>query len=235
MALKLLFPIAAAALLAGCTFDSEPTGPTKHESQSVDLDKSEMLRVNLKMGAGELKVDGGSPKLVDANFTYNIPSWKPEFRYTNTGVRGDLTIEQPGTSHGRTGNTEYTWELRFNDNVPLDLSAHFGAGEARMNLGTVSLRSVTVEMGVGELRMDLRGKPTRDYNVTVHGGVGEATIYLPQNVGVSANARGGIGGITTRGLHKEGGAYVNDAYQTAHVKINLDISGGVGAINLFAE
>ena len=36
-------------------------------------------------------------KFVEADFTYNVPSWKPDFRYNNTGVRGDLVIEQPST------------------------------------------------------------------------------------------------------------------------------------------
>src|ERR1039458_5551387 len=37
-------------------------------------------------------------------------------------------------------------------------------------------------MGVGELHMDLRGKPKHDYDVRIHGGVGEATIHLPRDV-----------------------------------------------------
>ncbi len=54
-----------------------------------------------------------------------------------------------------------------------------GAGESRLDLEELSLRRVNVEMGVGELRMDLRGTPKNDYSVSIHGGVGEATIYLP--------------------------------------------------------
>src|SRR5579884_3732686 len=235
MRLKLLcfVPLTLAlALLVACSYDTAPTGPAEHESRSIPLDKAEMVRVSLRMGAGDLEVRGGAPDLVDADFTYNVPSWKPDLRYNYTGVRGDLTIEQPGSSHAHTGNTAYSWKLRFNDSVPLDFAVNFGAGKGDLNLGSLSLRSLDVDMGVGELILDLRGEPKRDYNVRIRGGVGDATVYLPRNVGVYADAAGGIGGIDVRGLRKEQGHYVNDAYETSKVKIDLSVRGGIGAIHL---
>jgi hypothetical protein len=65
--------------------------------------------------------------------------------------------------------------------------------------------------------------------------VGEATVYLPLSAGIIADASGGIGGIQVRGLHKSEGHYVNDAYGHANATIRVDVRGGVGAINLFAE
>jgi predicted membrane protein len=150
-------------------------------------------------------------------------------------VRGDLTIDQPSSSGFHQGSTNYTWDLRFNDNVPLDLNIHFGVGEANLKLGSMSLRSIDMNMGVGEVKMDLRGQPKRSYDVKLHGGVGEATIYLPNNVGIEADAQGGIGGISARGLRKEEGRYINDAYNSAKTKIHLEVKGGVGQINLIAE
>lgn len=87
-------------------------------------------------------------------------------------------------------------------------------------------------MGVGELRVDLRGTPKNSYDVSIHGGVGEVTVYLPEGVGVVADAKGGIGGISARGLQKRDGQYVNDAYGHAKTTVRLDIRGGVGSINL---
>jgi hypothetical protein len=219
--------------LAGCSFDVQHGGPLEHETRSVDLDKSELVKVDLKMGAGDLNVSGGSSKLMDADFAYNVPSWKPVVRYENTGVRGYLTVEQPRS--GPAGNTKNTWDIRLNDRVATDIKVNFGAGEAHLNLGSLPLRSVELEMGAGELKLDLRGDPKRDYDVRVRGGVGEATIYLPKSAGILANASGGLGGIQVTGLHKEDGHYVNDEYAKAKVKINVDVRGGIGQINLLAE
>lgn len=229
------FPLVAGALvLSGCVIETTPAGPTQHETRSVDLGEAKEVAVNLKMGAGELRVDGGAPSLMQADFTYNVPSWKPDVRYSTSGTRGDLSVQQNG-SGGHVGNTEYKWNLRLQENVPLDLRVNFGAGESRLNLGNLDLRSVVVEMGVGELRMDLRGNPKQSYNVRIRGGVGEATVYLPASVGIYAKADGGIGGIKVRGLRQEGQHWLNDAYTSAKTQIRLDVSGGVGAINLIAE
>jgi hypothetical protein len=219
-------------LLAGCLL--EETGPTKHETVTIARDKSEMVRVELKMGAGEIRVRGGAQKLLEAGFTYNVDKWKPVVRYDNTGFRGNLTLEQPGKASS-TGNTKYEWDLRFADDIPLDFTLHFGAGDARLNLGSMSLRSVMANIGVGRLELDLRGAPKKDYTVEVNGGVGEATIRLPKEAGIIATATGGIGGITARGLRKEGSEYLGEANEHADATIRVNVRGGVGAINLIAE
>jgi len=221
-------------MLSACGGHSVPTGPEQSESRSVDLDKSERVRAELKMPVGEFDVRGGAQKLLDADFTYNVAAWKPDLRYRSEGGIGDLVIEQRGpTSSG--SNTKNHWDLRFNDKVPLDLRIEFGAGEARLNLGGLSLRSVDLSMGAGTLDLDLRGAPTKDYSVRVRGGVGEATVHLPKEIGISATAAGGIGDISVTGLHKTGDRYVNDAYEQAKVRIHLDVQGGVGSIKLIAE
>jgi hypothetical protein len=217
--------------LTGCEINLEPSGPTRTETRSIDLDKSEMVRVDLKMGAGELSVRGGSAKLMDAEFTFNRPRQKPEVHYDATGFRGHLLVEEPSNTH-HGSHSNYRWDLRFNDNTPMDLEVHFGAGQGRLDLGSLSLRSLNVHMGVGELRLDLRGTPRNSYDVNIHGGVGEATVYLPDGVGVVAEAHGGIGGINVRGLQKQDGRYVNDSYGHAKTTVRLDIRGGIGAINL---
>ena len=233
LALKCVVLPAAAinlALLSGCVSSYESRGPLQTETKSVDLDKSEYVTVDLRMGAGELSVRGGSPKLMDGEFSYRRLAMRPEVHYDASDFRGRLRIEEPSGVH--TGNTRYRWDLRFNDDKPLDLEVEFGAGEGRLDLGSLNLRSVDIHMGVGELRLDLRGTPKHDYTVNLRGGVGEATVYLPQGVGVVADAQGGIGGITARGLEKRGGEYVNDAYGSAKTTVRLDIRGGIGAINL---
>jgi hypothetical protein len=228
-------PLLAGVLcLSSCVFHTTATGPVQYDARAVERDASEHVRVELNMGAGELRVSGGTQKLMQGDFTYNVASWKPSIRYSSTGSLGSLTIEQPDASSVHIGNVTYQWDLRLNKEVPLDMKVHFGAGKARLDLGSLALRSVEVAMGVGELDMDLRGTPKRSYSVRVQGGVGEATIRLPGDVGVYAEAAGGIGEISARGLRREDGHWVNDAYEDSRVRIRLDVHGGVGAIHLLA-
>lgn len=217
-------------LLASCVSDGDEHGSLETETRSVDLDKSEFVTVDVRMGAGELSVRGGSPKLMDGEFSFRRLAMRPSIHYDASDFRGRLRIEEPSGVH--TANSRYRWDLRLNDDKPLDLNVDFGAGQGRLDLGSLNLRSVEIHMGVGELRLDLRGTPKSDYTVNLRGGVGEVTVYLPEGVGVVADAQGGIGGITARGLEKRGGEYVNDAYGRAKTTVRLDIRGGIGAINL---
>lgn len=232
---RYFLPIPVALLLAGCVIEAARTGPARSEPWSVERDDSRFLRVNLNMAAGDLRVSGGASKFLEGALEYNVDAWKPVPRYTSVAGHGNITITQPGTHHGHIGNTKYLWDLRLADNVPIDLAVRFGAGEARLNIGELSLRTVDVEMGVGHLDMDLRGSPKRDYDVRVRGGIGEATIHVPRDVGVVAKAEGGIGAIQTSGLRREAGRWVNTAYDTSKVTIHLDVRGGIGSINLVSD
>jgi hypothetical protein len=221
------------AVLAGCGPEAWH-GPPQHDTQSIELDKTELTRVEIRMGAGELEASGDSPKLLDAEFTYP-PRLKPVVRYNASSFRGKLSIEEP---HGITmggGHDDNRWNLKFNNERPLDLVADLGAGEARMELGALNLRSVEINIGAGRLQVDLRGHPKRDYALRIHGGAGEATVRLPKDVGIDARAAGGIGEIEARGLEKRDDRWINPAAVDAPVTIHLDVRGGVGSIRLIAE
>lgn len=224
--------LGACLLWSGCA--PTPVGPVVRESVAFDLDQSEATRVELQMAAGELLVDGGSQRLAEAEFAYNVASWKPQATYHSTGSRSDLVIRQPDTS-GVAGEFEYGWKVRLNDAVAMDVHAKLGAGSARLNLGSLTLRNVEVEIGAGEMDLDLRGHPRSSYDVRVRGGVGQAIVRLPRSVAIEATASGGIGEIDATGLVQRDGRWINPAAEHAAVKIRVDVKGGVGEIRLVAE
>ena len=104
------------AVLAGCT-DGGRIGQPEHETKVLELDKSKLTRVELKIGAGELRVGGGSPKLMEADFDYSTPGWKPKVEYHSTGVRSDIEISNPPGNFPQGKNN---WSLRFNDSARSD-------------------------------------------------------------------------------------------------------------------
>ena len=227
--------LAGSLCLAGCVVESDHMGALQYDSQQVDMDNAESVQVNLKMGAGQLRVTDGSQKLMRGDFSYNVSEWKPKVRYEREGKTGVLTVEQPDSHHTRLGNTKYQWDLQLNNKVPMDLHLEFGAGDAKLDIGSLVLKSVRVDMGVGKLVMDLHGKPKQDYSVEVHGGVGEATIRLPSDQGLWVEATGGIGAINVRGLRKEGSHWESEGLDKAKVKITVNVQGGIGAVNLIAD
>jgi hypothetical protein len=224
--------LSAALLHSGCVV--EHRGPVRTETRTIERDGSEAVRLNLHMGAGRLRVGGGTGSLMRAMFTYDRPSTKPEVRYSSTAGRASIDISQPDF-RGNIGKNEYEWDIQLSRDVPANVAVKFGAGEAELDLGGLPLRGVDVEMGVGKLDLDLRGKPLNSYSVSIRGGIGEAVVRLPRDIGVVAEAEGGIGGIHTSGLRKQGSRYVNDFYMNSKVTVRLDIHGGIGSIRLLAD
>ena len=226
---------AALAISVGavsCTFDGDwPPGHMQTETRSVQLGDAKTVRAEIKMGAGEMTLGGGAHDLFEGEFSYNVPRWKPEVNYTVSGSRGLLTVRQPETS-GPMGNRKYRWDMHFNNQVPLELSMELGAGKSTLELGTLTLSRLDVKMGVGETIVDLAGDWKNDLQASIHGGVGQATIKLPSEVGVRVRARGGIGEIRAGELKKDGDIYTNDAYGKSPVTLDVDVEGGIGQINL---
>jgi hypothetical protein len=235
MNVRCLMPVPALLLLAACVIDTRGGGSPQYSSESVEMDDSESVHIEMRMGAGELRVTDGGAKLMRADFSYSVPSWKPQVRYTRAGKKATLTIEQPDTHHTRLGNTKYRWDVQLNKKAPLDLALHFGAGDARLDLGSLDLRGVELDMGVGKLDMDLRGAPQHSYNVAIHGGIGEATVRVSADAGVYAEAHGGIGAISVRGLQQENGHWVSPTYESAANKIHIEVQGGIGQVNVIAD
>src|SRR5262249_36349691 len=132
-------------------------------------------------------------------------------------------------------HTTYKWDIKLNDDLPLDIAANLGVGEARLNLGSLNLRSLAVQMGVGEARADLRGKPKHDYSVDINGGVGQAPVDRPGDVAIIAEAHGGIGDISVHGLEKRDGRWVSPGREHAAVTVRVSVKGGIGSIVLNAE
>jgi len=225
--------IPVALLIAGC--GSEPAGETRREQQSIDLAGAQSGRVTLTMAAGELRVESGASKLVEAEFTYNVDRLKPTVEHHTNGTETDVAISQSETGSFNFGNVMSRWDLRLNNGVALDVSAKLGAGEAHMNLGDLTLRTLDIGIGAGEVHVDLRGTPKRSYTVDIRGGVGETVVYLPRTVGISATAAGGLGTIAMNGLEKRGERWINTGHENDAVQIAVDIRGGIGEIQVNAQ
>jgi len=204
-----------------------------HEEQSVDAQGAESVRMNIEMPTGHLKISGGAAKLLDADFNFREAEGQPHISYDHSGKEGTLTISQSGKPHF--GGSENRWQLRLNNDQARELHLEMGAGQGDLDLRGVRLTKLSVEMGAGELNADLTGDWNHDVDVRIEGGVGSASIRLPHDVGVRVHAEGGIGSINVRGLQKRGGFYVNDAYGSSPVTMNVSVEGGVGEIRLIEQ
>jgi hypothetical protein len=228
----LIFTVAGTALFA-VACGGQQVGELQRQSHSVDVQQARSVRTDLEIGAGELNLTGGADRLMEADFAYNVADWEPEVNYQVSGDTGDLSVQQgQGDGPTITGDARNEWNIRLNDEVPTAISVQMGAGESDLDLDSLTLTRLDLEMGAGRTTIDLTGAYDQDLVASIQGGVGRATVLLPSEVGVRAEARGGLGQINAEGLQKEGDVYVNDAYGDSEVTLDVDIQGGVGQINL---
>jgi len=229
--MKLLLPAGFLLLLTACQFDNSPAGPTRETSVHIDRQNAERANITFDMAAGELDLNGGAKELLEGRFEFNRPDWEPKVETSRNGSHAVIQISQPHQSH-LGGNSRYRWDLQLNNQVLVDLTINCGAGQARLNLGDLTLRSLTTHMGAGQVDLDLRGKPTHDYDVDISGGVGQATVHLPQDVGIWAEAHGGLGSLTVTGLDKKEDHWANSLYDKAKVNVRIKVRGGIGEIRI---
>lgn len=222
--------ICASVSLIACASASQ-AGDTKTDNMTVDLGGAEAVRAEIKMGAGELNLTSGREKLLDASFSYNVPSLKPAVEYSVSGKQGKLTVSQPSAS-GAAGNVVYRWDLKLRYDVPIDLVVQLGAGTANLKLGGMTLTTARVQRGAGDLTVDLSGAWARTVETHLIGGAGKTTVIVPRLTGARVDTKASIGKVDAPGLKKDGNFYVNDLYGKGTVSVQVIVESGAGDIAL---
>ncbi len=205
-----------------------------HESKIIDRGAAKAVHMNVEMASGELILDGGGTHLLSADF-YQDGGWSaPQIDYSVDGDLGELKIHQEGDTQFVT-HSDNRWMLRVDDQTPLDLKVDVGAGRGEFHLAKVDLTSLELNIGAGQANVDLTGERTKDLRAEIQGGVGQAVVKLPRNIGVVATVHGGLGSIDVHGLKEEDGKYMNAAYGKSPNTIYLTVEGGIGQIKLEQE
>ena len=208
--------------------------PMRHEAQHVDLQGANSINALIQSPAGQLTVDGGSSRALEADFNFAESYGAPVVDYHVASGIGQVSVTQDH-DEPHFGISHNDWNLRFNDAIPLELKVEMGAGEGRLHLRDVPVTRLMLNMGAGRVLVDLTGNRTKDVDADIQGGVGEATVRLPKNIGVIAHASGGIGGILAPDFEKRDDQYTNEAYGKTPATIRLRVQGGVGSIKLLME
>ncbi len=217
----------------GCIQQGEKLGPLKNESKSLPIGDAKMVDAKITMGVGELMLSGGAQNLLDANFIYNLPSWKPEVTYSIDNGKGSLRVSQPSIRGSRSEDIQNEWILHLNNDIPLKLEVMLGAGESTLSLGGTSLTELDARTGAGDVKLDLSGDWKKSLKGSIQQGIGDLDLILPREVGASVNITQGIGSVETgNGIHKSGTSYFNDAYGKSPVNLDLVLKSGIGETHL---
>jgi major membrane immunogen (membrane-anchored lipoprotein) len=225
----------ATLLLASCvSSDDVRVGELRTESKSVELGDARSVRAKMVLGAGDLVVTGGAKKLLEADFAYNVAKLKPEVEFTD----GTLVVQHPDVRGYRIPQDikdfRNEWDLRLNNDVPMNLSLEMGAGTSDLKLAGLSLTGLDIKLGAGKCTVDLSGDWTRDLDAAIQTGAANVTVILPKDVGVRVEVDSGPTAINAPDLKQDGNVYTNEAYGTSDVTLHINMQTGIGRINLEA-
>jgi len=222
-----------ALLLASCvSSDDVRVGELRTESKSVELGDAKSVRVKMVLGAGDLVVTGGAKKLLEADFTYNVAKLKPEVEF----IDGTLIVQHPDVRGYRSPQDikdfRNEWDLRLNNDVPMNVSLEMGAGTSDLQLAGLSLTGLDINAGAGEYTVDLSGDWAHDLDVSIETGATGIIVRLPSDVGARVTVEAGPHTVEAPGLTKDGEVYTNAAYGVSDVTLQIKIEAGVGQVNL---
>lgn len=232
----LLSLVAAALISLGCIGQQgEQVGPLQSENSSLPLGEARSVNAQIEMGVGKLNLGGGAENLMDANFLYNLASWKPEVSYAvNDGV-GNLKVSQPTSVNVRSFSEDvrYEWNILLNNDVPINLRTILGAGDGNLRLGGMLLTGLHAQSGAGNVTIDLSGVWRRDLNASIEAGIGNLVLIVPQYTGTMINVSQGLGTVEiSTGIKRQNDSYINDAYGQTATSLRVNIKSGIGDIRL---
>lgn len=231
--------LAAVMGTTGCTRvpleDVEGPSGVVVKKLSAPLGGAEQLDARFEVPAGEFSLRGGSSSAMDAEIRHSR-DWVPRMEYSVEATTGVLRVDQETVATFKPFRQETNeWDVKLANGVPIDLDVKLGAGESTLDLSGLDVRTLKALTGVGETTIDLSGERANSLDARIEAGVGELTVRVPQDIGVRlVKISEGIGEFSAEGLTERDGEWVNDAYATSDVKIEITLHGGIGEIEVIS-
>jgi len=220
--------------VAGCS--SEVTDEVKEASVLVQRDEAEEIDVEVVSPVGEMVISGGAENWVEGTVASNIKNFEPQVKYKLRNQKADLSIEQPNFNGNRIGNIQNEWDLQLSDNIPMALAVSTGAAKSSLDLRGLQLTKLEIDTGVGSLDVDLGGDWKESFRVEIETGVGSTTVILPSEVGVKITYEKGLSKVQINDFIATGdGSYVNEAYDSAEVILEVKADIGVGSVTFLLD
>jgi hypothetical protein len=151
-----------------------------------------------------------------------------------SGRRVEATIRTTGVMVVplvRMSGDHASWDMQLHPGVDYDLIVDVGAGKTDLFLADLVMKVIDVDTGIGQTIVHLPDHG--EYDAKINGGLGHVVIYLPDDLGVKLFVDMGIGGIDVpNDFRRQGGAYVSPNYNQAEETIEVDVSLGIGSIEI---
>ncbi len=180
-----------------------PTGQVINDWEFL-LGTAHPYSMDVSVGAAEADIDLGGVPLTGVKLSSGA---------------GDMTVDFSSSNPARL----------------IDGRINTGAGRTTLkNLLNANAEYLKIGAGVGQVVARFTGDGlSASGRVRIEGGVGEIVLILEEDAPIRVNASVGLGGINADDdLIRMGKSYQTAAYADSSVHLDIDVSGGVGAIRI---
>ena len=192
---------------------------TGGSSARIPREGTQQLEVELGVGAGTFRVEGGATELVEVRSIRNdiVSQVDRDGQRTRVRLRQDANW-LPWMFRGGTD-----WDVRLPEDIPIALSANAGAGNLQFDLSRLRVVEARASIGAAQARVVLP-RPTGEVEVKIQAGASSVTIEIPP--GVEARVRG------TGGLLSVEGRAETPGYATSRDRVSVTVSGGASSVRV---
>ncbi len=238
---SLLILILWAALVGGIIWLASPQGAAYLPSASVVTDQlSQPLgdiksaSIELDTGLADMTVTALGPDsgdLMSGTFGHREGS-RIIKTYELIGDGARLRLREESTNFFLASTSISRWDIKLNPTVPLSLIVNGGVGRTSLDLSAMKVTDLVIDSGVGS--MTVTAPASGSVRVSLNGGVGSATVVVPQGMAGRIRVNAGLGGISVNQSRfpRSGNVYQSVDYVNAVNKIDIQVDGGIGGINI---
>jgi hypothetical protein len=215
-----------------------PRLPRISVDDGLPLAGATSARVNLSHGGGRLLVSAGAPadQLYAGKFGGAVAR---DVRRVGDQLEVSLRPEAgnwqdwSNPENWGSGRGMLDWAIAFNAAIPLTLSFETGAAKTNLDLSKLRVVDLTLQTGVSDTTVTLPANAgvTR---AVVKAGVASVHLAIPEGVAARIVGQMGLGALNVdeRRFSRNGKIYESADYTTAANRIDLNIEGGLGAIDV---
>jgi hypothetical protein len=126
--------------------------------------------------------------------------------------------------------------LQVSESNPLEMdrvALQVGAAAFRAEgLGRLNARSIEVDAGVGDVRLDLTGLIQERSRIEVSMGLGSVRIAVPRDVGIRLTRSTFLTSVNASGLSQRDGAYFSENWESADRTVEIQVDAAFGSITI---
>jgi hypothetical protein len=231
-------------------------GQYRFEKRTVALENATGAKIDLSFPSGYFNLGSETHNLLEAKLKYRKDQRRVSLSQTMDEKIAEIKLKLPKTVDYELHDEKNIANIQLNKSIPIELKLSFGAGEGRFNLEETNVKKASFDLGAGQFNVNLRnsaitklefnagvgegiadlsGEWKHNLDAEFNCGIGSLKLKLPSKAGVRVTISGVLGNVDHSGLNKHGNTYTNSAWEDSPFKLDIDINGAIGDIDLVVE